>query len=115
MIPDMDYGKGPVGSFLKKLDIEKQVVGNMYKNVKRDIPTNASGGLLVREFRVDEEYGMSHAMDPGLERKGGGQLDLVDRVAQIQREKMRALMNNQDPDGFLLSGVLSTDIDEKQN
>jgi hypothetical protein len=53
----------------------------MYKNVKRDIPTNASGGLLVREFRVDEEYGMSHAIDPGLERKGGGQLDLVDRVA----------------------------------
>ena len=34
----VDYGTGPVGSFLKTIDYEKVVVDNIYQNMKRDAP-----------------------------------------------------------------------------
>ena len=58
-----------MGSFLKKLDYEKSIVGNMYSGMKKEVPSAVSRGL-VRDFRVDEEYGMEHTFDPGLERRG---------------------------------------------
>lgn len=42
----------------------------MYSGMKKEVPSTVSRGLIARDFRVDEEYGMEHSFDPGLERRG---------------------------------------------
>jgi hypothetical protein len=68
-----------VGSFLRNITHEKQVVGHMYSNVKRDFP-GADGGTLFRDFRIDEEHGMSP--DKRMEKAEFNyeRLSLVDRI-----------------------------------
>jgi hypothetical protein len=56
---------------LKKLDHDKNVQNFINSNVKLRAPAPNGGiGGLVRDFRVDEEPGMSHAFDPRLAPKG---------------------------------------------
>ena len=49
---------------------------------------------ILRDFRVDEEPGMDSVFDLRLAPKGGqanGQLQLVDRIVKMQKEKVNSL------------------------
>ena len=55
-----------MSKFLSKIEKDKQLVGEMYSNVKKDRP-KANFADLIRDFRVDEEEGMQ--ADPRMEAK----------------------------------------------
>lgn len=57
----------------------------MYQSVKWDFPNlTHQGGIagLMRDFRVDEDHTMSHALDPRLEGLHP-HLQLVDRITNL--------------------------------
>lgn len=54
---------------------------------------NNQGGVagLIREFRIDEESGMHHTIDPKLEPRQGGfnnSNQILDRVTLMRRDKL---------------------------
>jgi hypothetical protein len=72
-----NYGKGPVGAFLQKLDHDKTISNEVYSNIKKETFAPIGGkGTLMRDFRVDEEPGMGSVFDLRLAQKGqaSGQL-----------------------------------------
>jgi hypothetical protein len=57
---------------------------------------------ILRDFRVDEEPGMHSVFDLRLAPKGGqahGQLQLVDRIVKMQKEKVNSLKQGEGAGG----------------
>ena len=63
---------------------------NSNVKLKAPIPTGGMGGL-IRDFRIDEDHGMPY--DPRFAPSGpqSGQLNLVDRIKQMNRDRVNQL------------------------